>query len=169
VRIRRAKLDDAAAIAEVHVRTWQAAYEHVFGAERLTGVTVEQRLPMWRQILRDAEQTALVAEEGDGIIGWCTVGPSRDDDADGELWGIYVLPDAWGSGAGTALMTAGIEALRASGRREVILWVLEDNPRARRFYEREGWALDGARKDDEFLGVRVTEVRYRRSLGAEDK
>jgi GNAT superfamily N-acetyltransferase len=165
VRVRRATLGDAAAIAEVHVRTWQVAYEHVFGAERLTGVTVEQRLPMWRQILRDAQQTALVAEDDDGrVIGWCTVGPSRDDDADGELWGIYVLSDAWGSGAGTALMTAGVEALRGSGCREVILWVLEDNPRARRFYEREGWLLDGERKDDEFLGVKVTEVRYRKAV-----
>ena len=165
MRVRRARLDDAAAIAEIHVRTWQDAYEHVFGAERLTGVTVAQRLPMWRQILRNTEQTALVAEDDDGrLVGWCTVGPSRDDDADGELWGIYVLADAWGSGAGTALMAAGVEALRESGCGEVILWVLEDNPRARRFYEREGWVLDGERKDDEFLGVAVTEVRYRRVL-----
>jgi ribosomal protein S18 acetylase RimI-like enzyme len=69
---------------------------------------------------------------------------------------------------GTALMAAGIEALRELGYSEVILWVLEDNPRARRFYEREGWALDGSRKDDEFLGVPVTEVRYRRSLTSPD-
>jgi GNAT superfamily N-acetyltransferase len=170
VRVRRARLDDAPVIAEVHVRTWQDAYEHVFGAERLTGVTVEQRLPMWRQILQSAEQTALVAEDEDGyVIGWCTVGPSRDEDADGELWGIYVLSGAWGSGAGTALMAAGVEALRESGCRDVILWVLEENPRARRFYEREGWVLDGERKDDEFLGVAVTEVRYRRLLVAESK
>ena len=147
------------------MRTWQVAYEHVFGAERLAGVTVEQRLPMWLQILQNAEQTALVAEDVDGrVIGWCTVGPSRDADADGELWGIYVLSDAWGSGAGVALMTAGVAALRESGCREVILWVLEDNPRARRFYEREGWVLDGARKEDEFLGVKVTEVRYRKAV-----
>jgi hypothetical protein len=39
--------------------------------------------------------------------------------------------------------------------------VLEDNPRARRFYEREGWEHDGGRKDDELLGVTVSEVRYR--------
>ena len=47
--------------------------------------------------------------------------------------------------------------------------MLEDNPRARRFYEREGWVLDGERKGDEFLGVAVTEVRYRRLLVAESK
>jgi ribosomal protein S18 acetylase RimI-like enzyme len=165
LEVRRARPDDAAAIAEVHVRTWQDAYEHVFGAERLAGVTVAQRLPMWRQILGDPAQTALVAENEVGrIVGWCTVAPSRDADADGELWGIYVLSEAWGSGVGTALMAAGIDALQESGYREVILWVLEDNPRARRFYEREGWTLDGLRKEDQFLGVPVTEVRYRRGL-----
>ena len=42
--------------------------------------------------------------------------------------------------------------------------MLEDNPRARRFYEREGWTLDGARKEDEFLGLTVAEVRYRIQL-----
>jgi len=61
-----------------------------------------------------------------------------------------------------------VAALRESGYREVILWVLEDNPRARRFYEREGWALDGGRKEDEFLGVQVTEVRYRKAVSDTD-
>jgi len=43
MEIRRARLEDAAAIAEVHVRTWQAAYEHVFGAERLAGTLAAGR------------------------------------------------------------------------------------------------------------------------------
>jgi GNAT superfamily N-acetyltransferase len=163
--VRRARLEDAAAIAEVHVRTWQAAYEHVFGAKRLAALTVEQRLPLWRQILEEPAQTVFVAETAEGRIeGWCTVGRSRDADADSELWGIYVLPDAWGNGAGTALMRAGVEALRASGSRDAILWVMEDNPRARRFYEREGWSADGRHKLDRFLGVEVAEVRYRLTL-----
>jgi RimJ/RimL family protein N-acetyltransferase len=124
---------------------------------------------MWRQILNDPAQTALVVEDAAGrIVGWCTVAPSRDADADGELWGIYVLSEAWGTGAGTALMVAGTDVLCELGYRDAILWVLEDNPRARRFYEREGWTLDGLRKEDEFLGVPVTEVRYRRGLRSSD-
>jgi RimJ/RimL family protein N-acetyltransferase len=62
-------------------------------------------------------------------------------------------------------MGAGVESMRASGYRDAVLWVLEDNPRARRFYEREGWSLDGGRKDAEFVGMRVPEVRYRITLG----
>ena len=162
--IRRATVADAAAIADVHVRTWQAAYEHIFGADLLAGLDPAARESRWRQTIEGDEQVSLVAEEAGRVVGWCTVGPSRDADAEGELWGIYVAPEAWGSGAGPALLGAGVEELCAAGHRDAILWVLADNPRARRFYEREGWALDGARREGEHLGVRTAEVRYRTSL-----
>jgi RimJ/RimL family protein N-acetyltransferase len=63
------------------------------------------------------------------------------------------------------LMAAVLRALRASGFTTASLWVLEDNPRARRFYEREGWTRDGGRREEEFLGVPVAEIRYRFTLG----
>jgi RimJ/RimL family protein N-acetyltransferase len=47
---------------------------------------------------------------------------------------------------------------------EVTLWVLEDNPRARQFYERAGWTIDGGRKAEARWGVRAPEVRYRKRL-----
>ena len=131
--VRPARREDAAAIADVHVRTWQAAYEHVFGAE-----------------------------EAGRVVGFASVGDSRDEPGKGELFAIYVLPEAWGSGAGSALMTSALEALCSYS--SATLWVLEDNPRARRFYEREGWILDGGRRDEELLGMTVAEVRYRISF-----
>jgi len=164
VRVRPAVVADAAAIAAVHVRTWQVAYATVFGEDRLAGMDVEARAERWRRWLGEG-QDAFVAEEHGQVVAFAWVGPSRDPDADGELYAIYALPAAWGTEAGTALMRAGVDALRAAGYREAILWVLEDNPRARRFYEREGWVLDGGRKDDEHLGVPVAEVRYRLKLG----
>jgi GNAT superfamily N-acetyltransferase len=167
MRVRRAGVDDAAAVADIHVRSWQAGYEHVFGAEKLAALSVEARLPRWLEILAADEQVCLVAEDDEGrTLGWCTVGAAREPDLEnaGEVWGIYVAPEVWGTGAGTELLAAGVEELQRQGFTEASLWVLEENPRARRFYEREGWTLDDARKDDEFLGVTVEEVRYRRSL-----
>jgi ribosomal protein S18 acetylase RimI-like enzyme len=165
--VRRARLEDARAIAQVHAETWREAYEHVFGAERLASVTVDARLAQWERILAAGQSDVFVVPSADGangIVGFVSTGDSRDADADAELFAIYVLPEAWGSGAGAALMRAGIEAmgLRAAG--DAVLWVLDDNPRARRFYEREGWALDGERKEDAYLGLRVAEVRYRIAL-----
>jgi ribosomal protein S18 acetylase RimI-like enzyme len=161
--VRRARLEDARAIAQVHAETWREAYEHVFGAERLASVTVDARLAQWERILAAGQSDVFVAAT-DGIVGFVSTGDSRDADAEAELFAIYVLPEAWGSGAGAALMRAGIEAMRLRASGDAVLWVLDDNPRARRFYEREGWALDGERKEDEYLGLRVAEVRYRIAL-----
>jgi GNAT superfamily N-acetyltransferase len=163
VRVRRASVRDAAAIADVHTRSWQAAYEHVFGAERLATISVERRRALWEQAIAGDRDT-FVAERGGRVVGFVSAGPARDDDAGGEVGEIYTLPESWGTGAGAALMAAALEALRAHGYADAILWVLEDNPRARRFYEREGWALDGGRKTDRFLGLDVAEVRYRIAL-----
>jgi len=163
VQVRRALPGDAAAIADVHVRTWQAAYGHVFEPERLARIDVSRRAAGWSRRLADGE-TAFVAERDGAVVAFASVGPARDLHGLGELYAIYALPAAWGSDAGPALMRASVGALRAAGYGEAVLWVLEDNPRARRFYEREGWTLDGAAKEDEFLGTRVPEVRYRISL-----
>jgi GNAT superfamily N-acetyltransferase len=164
VDVRPAVVADAAAIAAVHTRTWQAAYAHVFGAERLAGIDADRRRAGWERGIA-AGETVFVAEEGGRVVAFVSVGASRGVAGAGELFAMYALPEAWGTEAGRALMRAGVEALRSAGYSEAILWVLEDNPRARRFYEREGWALDGARKEDEFLGVPAAEVRYRLTLG----
>ena len=158
--VRPARREDAAAIADVHVRTWRAAYEHVFGAERLAGIG-DGRRARWEERLADPLPggQVFVAEEAGRVVGFVSVGDSREEPGKGELFAIYVLPEAWGSGAGSALMATALDALR--GYSSATLWVLEDNPRARRFYEREGWILDGGRRDEEILGVTVTEVRYR--------
>jgi len=167
MEIRRARLEDAAAIAEVHVRTWQAAYEHVFGAERLAGIDVARREGLARHFATDAEHDAFVAEAGGRIVGFVACGPPGDGGEERELFAIYVLPEAWGSAAASGLMGAALDAMRGRGAADAILWVLDDNPRARRFYEREGWRADGS-AESEYLGLTVPLVRYRTLLQAGD-
>jgi GNAT superfamily N-acetyltransferase len=163
VTVRPACREDAAAIADIHVATWQAAYEHVFGAERLARIG-DRRHGQWEAWLAEpqADWRIFVAEDAGSLLGFAWVGDSRDEPGKGELFAIYVLPEAWGSGAGSALMTSALEELR--GYSSATVWVLEENPRARRFYEREGWILDGGRREEEMLGVTVAEVRYRISF-----
>jgi ribosomal protein S18 acetylase RimI-like enzyme len=161
--IRRATVEDARGIAEVHIRTWQEAYRHVFPAAELDGLDVGERDERWRHNLADPDVPTFVADEDNAVVGFVTVGPSRDPDCDGELYGIYVAPEAWGSGAGAALMVAGLGELHAHYA-AAVLWVLDDNPRARRFYEKHGWSPDGATKTGRHLGVDTAEVRYRISL-----
>ena len=92
-----------------------------------------------------------------------STGASRDEDEIGELYAIYVDPDAWSTGAGRALMASAEKRLAAEWD-AALLWVLEENPRARVFYERAGWAPDGVRKAEERFGVRAPEVRYRKDF-----
>jgi ribosomal protein S18 acetylase RimI-like enzyme len=163
MEIRRASVSDAADIAAVHVRTWQAAYAHIFGSERLAQLDVRRRVEGWTRVLA-ADEPVFVADDEGRVVAFVSVGACGELEGVGELYAIYALPEAWGSGAGGGLIRAAVEQLSADGYGEAVLWVLEDNPRARRFYEREGWKLDGGRKEDEFYGVRVAEVRYRISL-----
>ena len=166
VTVRPARPADAPAIGEIHVQTWQHAYAHTFPAEALAGLDVERRVTYWRGVAvhLPARSALLVAVVGGRVVGFASVGPARDEDWVGELYAIYVLPEQWGTRVGRELMQEALRALAAASFVEAILWVLEDNPRARAFYERGGWAADGATKREDFLGVAVTEVRYRISL-----
>jgi ribosomal protein S18 acetylase RimI-like enzyme len=156
--IRPGTAADAEGVARVLVATWQAAYAHVLPQEQLQALSVEERAEWHRA------RPPIVAEVDGEVVGFVSVGASRDEDADGELYAIYVHPDHWSTGAGRALMEAGEAELRRLGHRNVVLWVLEDNPRARRFYERAGWATDGAARGIEIFGAEVPEVRYRKDL-----
>ncbi|MDX6477398.1 MAG: hypothetical protein QOH95_2909 [Gaiellaceae bacterium] len=160
--VRTATAADAEGIARVQERGWQKAYRHVFPVEELDRggfIQVER----WRERLErpPAGWATFVAERDGTVDGFTSVGPSRDERGTGELYAIYVDPSDWSTGTGRALIVRAEEQLR-SGYREATLWVLEDNPRARQFYERAGWALDGSRKAEERWGVRAPEVRYRK-------
>ena len=159
--VRRATPDDARSIAEIHVETWRAAYAGVMPQRVLDELDVEARERMWRSWAAAPDWAAFVAQQRGRIVGFASVGPSRDPEGLGEVAAIYVSPSVWGTGAGRALMDAGIGWLKERWS-EAILWVAEENPRARRFYERYGWELDGGRKVDEVApGAVVAEVRYR--------
>jgi GNAT superfamily N-acetyltransferase len=156
--IRPGTPDDAEAVARVHVETWQAAYAHALPRERLESMSPGDRVEQWRR------RPPIVAELEGEIVGFVAVGPSRSNDAEGELYAIYVHPDHWATGIGRALMEAGEAELRRLGHRNVVLWVLDDNPRARRFYELAGWRADGTAQHDEIFGFQITEVRYAKTL-----
>jgi ribosomal protein S18 acetylase RimI-like enzyme len=159
VVIRPGTPDDAEGVARVHVETWQAAYAHALPADQLQALSVEEAADRHRRW-----PPTLVADRDGEILGFVGVGSSRDPGTDGELFAIYVHPDHWGTGVGRALIEAGEEELRRLGHREAVLWVLDDNPRARRFYELAGWSPDGTAREIEIFGFDVSEVRYAKLL-----
>ncbi len=161
--VRPATGDDAQAIEAIRVAGWRVAYRHVFPPDELDRMPVDGQ--RWRSRLERPPRgwATFVAEDEGRVIGFVSVGPSRDVRGLGELYAIYVDPDVWSTGAGRALAEHAERRL-ASEYAEATLWVLEDNPRARAFYEAGGWTPDGARKAEERWGVRAPEVRYRKRL-----
>ncbi|MBO3743423.1 GNAT family N-acetyltransferase [Actinoplanes flavus] len=165
--IRQATLDDAAALAVVHVRTWQVAYAGQVPGDYLDSLDPADREPGWRSWLSGISPPAavLVWDDGGVPVGFAALRGSRDGEAGvGEITAIYLLPEHWGRGAGRALMAAALRHLADAGFGAATLWVLGSNVRARRFYEAAGWRPDGARKVDDSRGFPLAEVRYRRGL-----
>lgn len=164
--IRPGTTADADGIAEVHVRSWQAAYRDLLPAEFLDGLSVERSAATWTRVLATPDTVTVAVADGE-VVGFVNHVACRDEGATpdvGEITTIYVAPEWLGHGYGRALMEAALAALRAAGYREATLWVLEGNDRARRFYEASGWRPDGAEKDDTIGDQPVIEVRYRREL-----
>jgi ribosomal protein S18 acetylase RimI-like enzyme len=167
VALRDAGPDDAEAIEFVHY----AAREAVYGGKVVDwpppGPDRPGRVERWRTWLSSPDVSCIVAERDGRILGFCTIRPSRDDDAsesEVEMPTLYVHPDAWGRGLGRALCDACVARARDRGFRALTLWVLAMNERARRFYDAFGFEPDGTTKIDEGTTERLAAHRYRLSL-----
>ena len=160
--VRRATSDYGRAIAEIRVKTWRAAYVGVVPQPVLDGLDIEQSEQWWRRAVVAEGYAAFVAEQNDCVVGFVSVGQCNDADDTGELYAIYVRPDSWSTGAGLALMDAGVDWLAARWP-EAVLWVAEHNPRARNFYERYGWIAGTSRVEEVVPGAHISEVLYRLS------
>jgi GNAT superfamily N-acetyltransferase len=171
--IRDAVPEDARRIAEVHVSSWRVAYAGLLPDEALTALEVDD-FHEWRQrALSDRRipgSATLVIEEGGALRGFADIGPAREmpePEPRGEVYAIYLAPDAWGRGLGRALLEASERRLLKEGFSDAVLWVLESNQPTRRFYEACGWSSDGERKFAEVHGIQVMEARYSRTLAGE--
>lgn len=151
IEIRDATRDDALAIAEAHTRAWSVAYRGEIPDSVLDDPAMgRSRIDGWTRRLADGPPPMSIDPDNrifvpvlDGrVVGFGHAGleaPRDHHQHRGEIYGFYLHPDAWGSGAGGALMEVCLDELR-SRFETAVLWVLQNNPRARRFYEKAGWA-----------------------------
>jgi len=182
VVIRSASAADAARVAAVQREGWLAAYDGIIAHEVIDRVTAPDDGARVRQTFRTRpwQRMIVAVTEPPGIVGYASFGPETDvlgapwphpptkAGAAGqvaELYALYVHPDWWSTGTGRALMDRALARTAAAGYGDIVLWVLRDNARARRFYERAGFAPDGASNVLVGLGG-VEEVRCRRPLSA---
>jgi GNAT superfamily N-acetyltransferase len=161
--IRGARRGDATTIESIRIRGWQVAYRHIFDPDELDRIRPNPER-FEAELERPPTGRATFVAELDGrVVGFAVIGPSRDEQNLGELYAIYVDPESWSCGAGRRLIGRAEKRL-AEEYVEAALWVLEDNARARSFYERAGWRPDGARSVFRRPGFAAPEVRYRKRL-----
>jgi ribosomal protein S18 acetylase RimI-like enzyme len=188
VVIRSASTADAAQIAAVMRDSWFAAYDGIIAPAIIDQATAPDGGARIRQSFRIRPWQRMIAAVARGpapasatrIVGYASFGAERDvigmpwpypltaagsDGQVAELYALYVHPSWWSTGTGRALMDQVLTKVRMAGYACITLWVLEANGRARSFYQRAGFAPDGARHVLDDLGG-VTEIRYRRALGA---
>jgi ribosomal protein S18 acetylase RimI-like enzyme len=194
VLIRSAAMVDAPQVAAVMRDSWFAAYEGIIARQIIDRVTTPDggarvrqsfRTRPWQRMIvavavgAPAAPGAPGAPAEPGIVGYASFGPERDvlgmswpyprtaAGAEGrvaELYALYVHPAWWSTGTGRRLMDQVLAKVSSAGYQSITLWVLEENARARRFYERAGFAPNDARHVLDDLGG-VIEIRYRRALG----
>jgi ribosomal protein S18 acetylase RimI-like enzyme len=144
------------------VAAWRT-YQGIVPRCVLDSVADEPERARWlRTVLGSDDCTTVIAERDmSQALGFCRYGSDPDDHLRGHIYSLYVRPSASGAGLGTRLLRHVLNELEEQDLQPVTLWVFRENLRARAFYERLGFASDGAeRVEDEF---RVPEIRLCRA------
>lgn len=167
MNVRAADSGDVSEIARIHVRSWRAAYRGVLPDAILDGLSVSEREGSWRALLAgggDSWRTLVAERPAVGLTGFCSVAlPGRDEGIGkrtAEVGALYVDPDCWREGTGSALLSTVLGELGERGWRDVVLWVLPENRAALAFYDRFGFVVEeGVEKREERSGRPVIRLR----------
>lgn len=150
--------DDRRDISRVYEKSWKYAYKSMIPQDYLDSIPKGN----WAQFVDSPGIDSLVLIKDEEIIGTSSYCSSRFVDMKGwgEIISIYLLPEHMGKGYGGKLLKAAVAELSQKGFSRVFLWVLEENRRARQFYETMGFQWDGTILKDRIGGKEVNEVRY---------
>ena len=158
--VRKARTEDARAIAFVHVESWKTTYAGIVPDAYLASLSVESRTENWKEQFQSGTTLIFVVEDASGIFGFASGGELREpiDGYNAELYAIYLLQTKQQQGAGRLLLRQLAKALLASGLHSLIAWVLAKNPSVG-FYLRMGGS-QVTEKQIEIGGVPLTEIAF---------
>lgn len=157
--IRKVASDDAEVLAYIQTESWKAAFKDVLAEDVLIRCTnLDRATQMYQRLLKEQKGNGYILEiNGKGhCIAWWDV--SREEDMPGfaELICIHSLPDNWGKGYGSKMMDKVLEDISEAGYTKVMLWVFEENERAKQFYEAKGFVKSEKSK----VSLNAVEVMY---------
>ncbi len=144
--------------SHIYAKSWKAAYRGIVPQTYLDNLTPES----WTSFLANSPFHNYLLRDNDIFIATAAIGKARDSRYNeyGEIVSIYVLPEFFGKGYGTVLFRYITDKLKSMGYDKMYLWVLEENYKARRFYEKMEFVFNGDRKVTEISGKKLVEICY---------
>lgn len=161
--IRKATIDDVKHISYIHALSWKSAYKGIIPQTYLDELKEDFWVPAFETWVNDNILTVQIISENGSLVGCVAYGRARDESLInwGEIVSIYLLPEYFGKGYGNKLLECALSDLKKSSYQNIYLWVLKQNQRARRFYEKNKWRCnDGDECICEIAGKELTEIRY---------
>ena len=162
----RADLSHINDMAYVHAKSWQKAYRGIVANHILYEFTPEKRAEVFREAILSRPEEYYLFKINNTSAGIALLYKSHEynaDDTDGEIYAIYFHPDFWGTSVTHTAFEFCINRLKELGFTKINIWVLEENMRARKFYEKHGFAFDGTRKIIK-IGKPFSEIRYSKKI-----
>ncbi len=139
IEIRRAKVDDAVAVADAHDEAWRSTYRGIIPGPELEKLVQRRGAAWWDGAIRKGSRVSILVF-GDEVAGYANYGRNRARSLtyDGEIYELYLRPEYQGVGFGRRLFTSSRRDLAQSGMKSVVLWALSDNEPAVEFYRALG-------------------------------
>ncbi len=160
IDIRRATPDDASGIAETHDTSWRHAYTGVLPHKSLDSMVRRRGVGWWERAIRHSTNI-LVLDIGEEIVGYVTLGPNRVSTLpfEGEIYELYLKPEYQGVGFGKKLFSLARRELARIGMKGCVVWALEENENAVRFYSNAG-GRDVAEGNETFDGSLLKKIAF---------
>lgn len=150
--------DSLLEISSIYESSWKFAYQNIIPQEYLDSIPAGR----WADRITKNGTRSLVLLKDGRIIGTASICKSRWKQYPeyGEIVSIYFLPEYMGKGFGSCLLKRCIAELNKLGYNKILLWVLEENSRARKFYEKNGFVCSEEYINDTIGGKALREVLY---------
>ena len=138
MEVREAILKDVETISRIYALSWKEGYRGIISEKYLDALKEDYWISFFTKGIEEKTIFAKVLLDNNLIIGCIAYGMARESAYEGwgEIYSLYLLPNYYDRGLGSLLINEAMQEFKEAHHKGIYLWVLEENKRARRFYEK---------------------------------
>lgn len=155
--VKNADFEDVKLMSEIMVKSFRYAFSAFISKQTMDAYTIEENCRVMLENLYIEGKMHFLLGEKSGMLVW-----QNAEDNLAEIVAIHSLPKSFGTGLGEAMLKKALSQMKETGQKSVFLWAFKENKRARRFYEKHGFTVDGTERISEFDDA--VEVRYIKNI-----